>query len=168
MVGIVLADGPPPVRHLTVTGTNNQNVDIPPGDPNYEIQGEATLAADAKLVWIQPHQHYRGRYFEMNVIYPNGERKMVLRVPNYRFDWQVGYELAEPIDLPAGTRLETIGRYDNSAANKFNPDPTARVRFGLQSNDEMHVAFMGVLVDAKADPTRIFVRRGRGVPPPAQ
>jgi hypothetical protein len=29
----------------------------------------------------------------------------------------------------------------------------------------MHVAFMGVLVDAKADPTKIFVRRGRGVPP---
>ena len=165
MVGIVLADGPPSVRHLTVTGTNNQNVDIPPGDPNYEIQGDATLAADAKLVWVQPHQHYRGRYFEMNIVYPNGDRKMVLRVPNYRFDWQVGYELAEPIDLPKGTRLETIGRYDNSAANKFNPDPTARVRFGLQSNDEMHVAFMGVLVDAKADPTKLFVRRGRAVAP---
>ena len=99
----------------------------------------------------------------MRVIYPNGEAKTVLRVPNYRFDWQVGYELAEPLDLPKGTRLETVGRYDNSAANKFNPDPTARVKFGLQSNDEMHVAFMGVLVDAKADPTKIFVRRGRGV-----
>ena len=164
-VGIVLADGPPPVRHLTVTGTNNGNIDIAPGDANHEIRGEATLASDAKLVWVQPHQHYRGRYFEMDVVYPNGERKKVLRVPNYRFDWQVGYELAEPLNLPKGTRLETLGRYDNSAANKFNPDPSARVRFGLQSNDEMHVAFMGVLVDAKADPTKIFVRRGRGVAP---
>lgn len=105
MVGIVLADAPPSVRHLTVTGTNNGNIDIAPGDPNYEIQGEATLASDAKLVWVQPHQHYRG-----------------------------------------------------------NPDPTARVRFGLQSNDEMHVAFMGVLVIAKADPRGIFMRRGRPVP----
>ena len=165
MVGIVLADGPPPVRHLTVTGTNNSNIDIPPGDANYEIHGDATLASDAKLVWVQPHQHYRGRYFEMRVIYPNGETKTVLKVPNYRFDWQVGYELAEPLDLPKGTRLETVGRYDNSAANKFNPDPTARVRFGLQSNDEMHVAFMGVIVDAKADPTKIFVRRARTTPP---
>jgi len=164
MVGIVLADGPPPIRHLTVTGTNNGDIDIAPGDPNYEVHGAATLASDAKLVWVQPHQHYRGRYFEMRVIYPNGDTKTVLRVPNYRFDWQVGYELAEPLDLPKGTRLETVGRYDNSAANKFNPDPTARVKFGLQSNDEMHVAFMGVLVDAKADPTKIFVRRGRGVP----
>ena len=165
MVGIVLAEAPPAVRHLTVTGTNNANIDIPPGAPNYEIQGEATLASDAKLVWVQPHQHYRGRYFEMQAIYPDGTTKHVLRVPNYRFDWQVGYELAEPLDLPKGTRLVTVGRYDNSAANKFNPDPTARVRFGLQSNDEMHVAFMGVLVDAKADPTGIFQRRGRGVPP---
>ena len=165
MVGIVLADKAPKVRHLTVTGTNNGRIDIPPGDPNYQVEAEATLATDAKLVWVQPHQHYRGRYFEMHVVYPNGERKTILRVPNYRFDWQVGYELAEPLDLPKGTRLETIGRYDNSAANKFNPDPTARVRFGLQSNDEMHVAFMGVLVDAKADPTKLFVRRGRGVPP---
>ena len=31
MVGIVLADGPPPVRHLTVTGTNNENIDIAAG-----------------------------------------------------------------------------------------------------------------------------------------
>lgn len=165
MVGFVLADGPPAIRHLTVTGTNNSRIDIPPGEANYQIDAEAVLASDAKLVWVQPHQHYRGRYFEMHAVYPSGERKMVLRVPNYRFDWQVGYELAEPLDLPKGTRLETLGRYDNSAANRFNPDPTARVQFGLQSNDEMHVAFMGILVDAKADPTKVFVRRQRQAPP---
>ena len=68
MVGIVLADGPPPIRHLTVTGTNNGDIDIAPGDPNYEVHGAATLASDAKLVWVQPHQHYRGRYFEMRVL----------------------------------------------------------------------------------------------------
>jgi hypothetical protein len=164
MVGIVLADAPPDVRHLTVTGTNNNQIDIAPGDGNYQIEAAATLASDAKLVWVQPHQHYRGRFFEMRVVYPSGETKTVLRVPNYRFDWQIGYELAEPLDLPKGTRLETVGRYDNSAANRFNPDPAARVRFGLQSNDEMHVAFMGVLVDAKADPTQIFVRRPRPAP----
>ena len=167
MVGIVLAEAPPAIRHLTVTGTNNSRIDIPPGEANYQIEADAVLASDAKLVWVQPHQHYRGRYFEMHAVYPNGERKIVLRVPNYRFDWQVGYELAEPMDLPKGTRLETLGRYDNSAANRFNPDPTARVQFGLQSNDEMHVAFMGILVDAKADPTKVFVRRQR-TPPPVQ
>src|SRR5688500_3253101 len=131
MVGFVLADGPPPIRHLTVTGTNNGNIDIPPGGPNYEIEGEATLAADANRGWVQPQHHCRGRYSEVPAVYPVGERKTVFRVPNDRLDWPVGDGLAEPIALPNGTRLETAGRYDNSAANKFNPDPTARVRFGL-------------------------------------
>ena len=44
----------------------------------------------AKLVWIQPHMHYRATYYEATVVYPSGEEKVVLRVPNYRFDWQVG------------------------------------------------------------------------------
>jgi hypothetical protein len=164
-VGIVLADGPPRQRHLTTTAISARDFEIPAGAPNHEVRGETTVNEPAKLVWVQPHMHYRARNYELTIVYPSGEEKTVLRVPNYRFDWQVGYELAEPIDLPAGTRLETIGRYDNSAATRFNPDPNARVRFGLQSNDEMHVAFMGVLVDAKADPTQLFVRRGRAVAP---
>jgi hypothetical protein len=160
MVGMVLADRPPTLRHLTVTGTNNGRIDIAPGDPNYEVKAEATLAADAQLVWVQPHMHYRGKDFELRVVYPNGDTKTVLKVPNYKFDWQVGYELAEPVPLPKGTRLETVSHYDNSAANKNNPDPTQRVRFGAQSTDEMNVGFMGVLVDVNADPTKVFVRRG--------
>ena len=80
----------------------------------------------------------------------------MLRVPNYRFDWQVGYELAEPIDLPKGTKFKTVAHYDNSRANKFNPDPTKNVKYGAQSWDEMHVTFVGILIDAKANPARTF------------
>ncbi len=77
-------------------------------------------------------------------------------MPNYRFDWQVGYELAEPIDLPKGTKFKTVAHYDNSPANKFNPDPTKNVKYGAQSWDEMHVTFVGILIDAKANPARTF------------
>ena len=46
---------------FTVTGTNNGNIDIPPGEPNYEIRGEATLAiemgADAEDVGLTIHPH---------------------------------------------------------------------------------------------------------------
>ena len=163
MVGIVLADGPPPVRHLTVTGTNNGNIDIPPGEPNYEIRGEAKLASDAKLVWVQPHQHYRGRYFEMRVIYPSGETMTVLRVPNYRFDWQVGYELAQPLDLPKGSKLMTVSHYDNSTANKFNPNPGQTVYPGRMTWEEMMSPFFGVIVDSKTDVNSILKLRGQTV-----
>jgi mono/diheme cytochrome c family protein len=161
-VGIVLAKTPPTQRHITTTAITLQQFEIPAGAPNYELDGETTVNAPAKLVWVQPHMHYRGKDFEMSVVYPTGETVTVLKVPNYRFDWQVGYELATPLDLPKGTKIKTVSHYDNSPANKFNPDPTKNIRFGAQSWDEMNVSFVGILVDTKADPARVF---GRGAAP---
>jgi hypothetical protein len=162
-VGIILADGPPQQRHLTTTAISERGFEIPAGAPRYEIRGETTVDEAAKLVWVQPHMHYRGKYYELKVVYPDGREEMVVRVPNYRFDWQLGYELAEPLDLPKGSKLITVSYYDNSPANKFNPDPAKAVRYGPQSWDEMNVSFVGILIDAKADPGRAFRRRGAPV-----
>jgi hypothetical protein len=159
-VGIVTADTPPQQRHLTVTAISERRFEIPAGDSNYEIRGEATVDEPMKLVWVQPHMHYRGKDYELKVVYPTGEEVEVLRVPNYRFDWQVGYELAQPLELPKGAKLKTVSHYDNSTANKFNPDPTRNITYGPQSWDEMNVSFIGVVIDAKADPMKTFRRRG--------
>jgi mono/diheme cytochrome c family protein len=168
-VGIVLTDGPPRQRHLTTTAISARDFEIPAGAPNHEVRGETIVNEPAKLVWVQPHMHYRARNYELTVVYPSGEEKTVLRVPNYRFDWQVGYELAEPLDLPKGTRFKTVAHYDNSPANKFNPDPTKNVKYGAQSWDEMHVTFVGILIDAKTNPSRTFGGGGRRpAPQPAQ
>jgi hypothetical protein len=155
-VGLVLADAPPQQRHLTTTAISASRFEIPAGDSNYEIKAETVVTENAKLVWVQPHMHYRGKDYELKVIYPSGEEVTVLRVPHYRFDWQVGYELAQPLDLPKGTKLRTVSHYDNSSANRFNPDPAKNVRFGTQSWDEMNVSFVGILIDAKANPARAF------------
>jgi hypothetical protein len=155
-VGIVLAQAPPKQRHLTTTAISARNFEIPPGAPNHEIRGETVVNEAAKLVWVQPHMHYRAKDFELTVVYPSGEEQTVLRVPTYRFDWQIGYELAEPLDLPKGTKVKSVAHYDNSPANKFNPDTTKTVRYGPQSWDEMHVTFVGILQDAKANPARTF------------
>lgn len=167
-VGIVLADGPPPQRHLTTTAISERNFEIPPGATNHEVRGETIVNEPAKLVWVQPHMHYRARDYVLTVVYPSGEEKTVLRVPNYRFDWQIGYELAEPLDLPKGSKFKTVAHYDNSAANKFNPDPSVTVRYGAQSWDEMHVTFVGVLIDAKTNPARTFAAGRRPASPAAE
>lgn len=155
-VGMVFADGPPRQRHLTTTAISARDFEIPAGAADYEVRAETVVNEPAKLVWVQPHMHYRARNYELTLVYPSGREEMILRVPNYRFDWQVGYELAEPVDLPKGTKVKTVAHYDNSPANKFNPDPTKIVRYGPQSWDEMHVTFVGVLIDAKANPARTF------------
>ena len=45
--------------------------------------------------------HVRGKAFTYEAIYPDGKREMLLDVPQYDFNWQTTYELAEPKDSAA-------------------------------------------------------------------
>jgi len=91
---------------------------------------------------------------------PQGAVETLLKVSNYDFNWQTNYRLAEPRLLRAGTRLEWVGYFDNSANNPRNPDPAAEVRFGEQSWEEMMIGFFDVVVDASISKTQFF-ERGR-------
>jgi len=55
---------------------------------------------------------------------------VLLSVPRFNPDWQPSYVLKQAIAAPKGSRLETVAHFDNSAANKHNPDITQRVVFG--------------------------------------
>jgi hypothetical protein len=44
--------------------------------------------------------------------------------------------------LPAGTLLHVIGWKDNTAGNRFNPDPDNWVGSGARTIDEMNFAWM--------------------------
>jgi hypothetical protein len=54
--------------------------------------------------------------------------------------------------LPAGTRIEATGSFDNSPNNKHNPDPKAEVRYGDQSWEEMMIGFFDVAIDSRMNP----------------
>ena len=76
------------------------------------------------------------------------EAEILLRIPNYHFDWQQSYRFAPgAMKLPRGTRLQTVAHYDNSSFNPFNPDPTATVRNGDQTFAEMMYGFYFYLRD---------------------
>ncbi len=75
---------------------------------------------------------------------------------HYDFHWQIDYRLATPRLLRAGTRLEWVAYFDNSPNNPLNPDPTAEVRFGEQSWEEMMIGFFDVLVDADMTKTEVL------------
>jgi hypothetical protein len=81
----------------------------------------------------------------------------LLRV-NYHFHWQMSYRLAEPRQLKAGTELQAVAWYDNSANNLHNPDPTAAVHWGEQTYDEMMIGFFDVAVAANLDKSHYFLR----------
>ena len=69
---------------------------------------------------------------------PGGKTIVMLNIPDWDMDWQEEYRFAEEVLLPAGTRLEAKVVWDNSAESSNNPSvPPVRVRWGLESYDEM-------------------------------
>jgi len=128
----------------------NPSFAIPPNDGNYRAPPmDITFLKDVEMVRLRPHAHVRGKSTQYTVTYPDGRDETVLNVPRYDFNWQVAYDVA--MKLPKGSRLHFEFRYDNSANNKNNPDPSRWVYQGFQSWEEMMVPNLGFLVDRDAD-----------------
>ena len=145
-IGIVLAKEPPAKLRAEGGGAiPNMGFAIPPGDPNYEVVGKQTFDRDTYLSSLYPHMHVRGKDAQYSIVYPDGREEVVLRVPKYDFNWQLSYKLAEPKFMPKGSTLKVTMHYDNSTGNRFNPDPTATVRWGEQTWEEMMLGYYGTI-----------------------
>jgi hypothetical protein len=153
-VGLTLAKGPPEKRFITLVG-RALDFAIPPGDPNYEAKAYLKFIAPVEFVEQQPHMHLRGKSMSVRMTYPTGESETILNVPRYDFNWQLVYYHDVPLRIPEGTVMEITAHWDNSPNNKWNPDPTATIRWGDQSWDEMLVNHFGVIVDRSTDVQKI-------------
>lgn len=110
---------------------------IPAGDPNFEVNNTYAIEEDIFLLSMGPHMHYRGKAMRYELEYPDGEREVLLWVPDYDFNWQFLYEYETPKFIPAGSTMHMSWWFDNSEANRFNPDPTQDVVYGPETTDEM-------------------------------
>ena len=157
-VGFVFSKEPPKERVLTLSASNG-TFKIPPQDPNYRVDATFDIATDVKLSGLHPHMHTRGKDFEYRLVFPDGETRTILRVPAYNWHWQLWYNLAEPIALPKGTKIECTAHFDNSPNNTENQDPTKTVIWGQQNSDEMMVGFFNLVFDAKTPAQALFPKR---------
>ena len=166
-IGFTETKAPPPKKFLPQDGAEEKdppvgrrqaNIDlaIPPYDGNYlGPPAEITFLKDVELVWFRPHAHVRAKSVQYKLKYPDGREEIVLNVPRYDFNWQLTYRTS--LKIPKGSRMHVQFTYDNSAGNKYNPDPSKWVYYGGQSWEEMGTPNMGFLVDRDAD-DKDFVR----------
>ena len=118
-------------------GPDNNYLDIAPGIAHQRFDGYYRLEKHAKIVSFEPHMHYRGESMTLEAVLPDGHTVQMTSVPHFDWSWQIAYSYKVAPVFPAGTMLHMISYYDNSAANKRNPDPTAWVGFGQRTIDEM-------------------------------
>jgi tetratricopeptide (TPR) repeat protein len=86
----------------------------------------------------------------------DGTVETLLRIPNWNFNWQDEYHYRRPILLRKGTLIQMRYRFDNSAANPFNPSsPPRRVRFGSETTDEMGELLLQVLPKNATEAARL-------------
>jgi hypothetical protein len=146
-IGLKYAKERPEHQVLTRPVLNN-TFTIPAGASSHEVKSTYTFKEDAHLVSLMPHMHLRGKDFEIRAVFPDGAARTLLKVPRYDFNWQTYYVPKDPLAIPKGSRIECTAHFDNSLANKFNPDPTKDVKWGDQTWEEMMIGWLGYYYDA--------------------
>jgi hypothetical protein len=129
------------------------DLDIPPNSITV-TQGFHMLQQPARIESFEPHMHLRGKAMEIKAILPDGSVKTLNYVNNFNFKWNNSYIYADdaaPV-LPKGTILNIIAWHDNTAGNKYNPDPNQWVGWGQRAAiDEMAQAYVNVTYISEED-----------------
>jgi tetratricopeptide (TPR) repeat protein len=129
-----------------------QNIDIAPGQHDYMVTDSYVLPVDVDVHAVQPHAHYRAREIKAFATLPDGSTKWLIYIRSWDFDWQDTYRYATPFRLPKGATLTMQYSYDNSEANRRNPQlPPQRVLWGQNSSDEMSDLWIQVVARTRAD-----------------
>lgn len=138
-LGLIFTESP--THEVRTLGIAQPRLRIPAGAKAHAEKAHLDVPVAARLLGMMPHMHYRGKAFKYELV-RGGERTLLLDVPTYDFNWQLSYYLKTPLDLAPGNRIEVTAVYDNSEGNPANPDPTANVRWGAQSEDEMMIGYI--------------------------
>jgi hypothetical protein len=129
------------------TGLKNGTVglDIPPNSVAH-TEGFTVLKENTVITNFQPHFHLRGKAMQVEAILPDGGTQVVSYVENFNFNWMTNYIYADDAApaFPKGTIIHVTAFYDNTRANKNNPDPDQWVGYGDRTVDEMAHAWMNV------------------------
>jgi hypothetical protein len=154
-IGMIFAKQAPRERVMTIPASTTK-FEIPAGADNYPVDFSFTFQSNASLLGFFPHMHARGKAMTVRLKQPEEQAATDLLKMRWDFNWQLYYELADPIPLTRGSTVEATAVFDNSPNNPYNPDPTKNVKWGEQTWDEMAMAILNVAFDAKMDPGELL------------
>lgn len=148
-VGVHFASTDPdwrPERIVRTAGISNRSFRVPAGAENHADSAVGVAVRDMRITSFMPHMHLRGKSFQFDHVAAEGQRRTVLDVPRYDFNWQLSYDLKEPLELRAGERIDVSALFDNSANNFANPAPDREVAWGPDTDDEMLIGFVDYIL----------------------
>ncbi|SEW25856.1 hypothetical protein SAMN05428988_3685 [Chitinophaga sp. YR573] len=97
------------------------------------------------VMYVWPHMHYLGKEFYAYAVTPENDTINLVHIPDWDFRWQELYRMKKLIKIPAGSVINMIGVYDNTASNPFNPNNPPKIVFStgnMRASDEMFTLLM--------------------------
>ena len=155
LVGFYFADKAPERTLINIDAPPlfafGRALDLAPGAKD-AIDDSIVLPVDVRTYGVAAHAHYLGKEMKAEATLPDGSKRPLLWIQDWDFNWQDSYTYKQPFDLPKGTRIDVKVVYDNSTDNPRNPrNPPRRVKFGLQSQDEMGAVTLMATARSKED-----------------
>ena len=161
MIGIHFADKPVKKR-VAGLALINFDLKIPAGEARHRMDYSFTTPVALNIIEIVPHMHMIGTEMKVTATLPDGSSESLIWI-DWDFNWQDVFRFRRPILLPAGTRIDVEGYFDNSDKNPFNPStPPKQVMFGEQTIDEMFICAFRTLEnvdDPKNQTLRLALRK---------
>jgi hypothetical protein len=121
-------------------------LEIPP-NATAMTQGFHSFKTPVRIDSFQPHGHFRLVGKTLEIFYPDtGKLEMVSSVSNWTNNWHTSHIYQDDVAplVPKGAVLVVTGYYDNTKANRQNPDADQWVGLGSRTADEMSHAWIAV------------------------
>ena len=121
-------------REIVAVVTGANRLQVVAGESNHVEVDRFTLPADFDVVAIIPRGRNECRSMRLTALMPDGERSVLLDVPDWDVHFRRPFRLASVQSLPEGTTLISRFVIDNSRDNPRNPyDPPEDLRIGRRT-----------------------------------
>ncbi len=98
------------------------------------LNPDLDLSAGFTIYSAMLHMHRLGTSAEVHVLRADGTEVPLLNIPRWDFDWQLSFQLSEPVVFYDGDQLSLTCTYDNTEEGAI------RTNWGEGTDDEMCVA----------------------------
>ena len=108
---------------------------VPPSDASRggrpadgrRLTGRLVLPNATTLFALRPQLQEDSTAIDVTAVRPDGSREVLLRVRQFRFDWQAPFVFRLPVSLPAGSVLEAVVHYDDAQTGASAPSFTVAI-----------------------------------------
>jgi hypothetical protein len=97
------------------------------------------------ILYVWPHMHYLGKEFYAFAVTPEQDTINLVHIPAWDFRWQELYRMKKLVKIPAGSVINMVGVYDNTASNPANPNSPPKLVLStadMKAADEMFTLMM--------------------------